>query len=162
MSTSLTLSAESFSLSRTSKPGKVTSRGLLGLIISGNKEEKITTGKAMSRAMWECGQFKPILKELSRVFGGKGWDMSMSMLGMDITAPKKVHMIQLVAGIVATFGDAKGEKAIYVDVCKAIVEFEAALDAARIERDAAIEAKRLTEGTPDTVEATAPEVEATI
>lgn len=147
MSQALALSAETFSITRYSKSGKASTRGLLGLIISGNKEEKLATGKALSRAMWECGQFKPIYKELARVFGGKAFDMSISMINMDRNAPKKAPMLQLVRGVVDYFPDSKGEKAIYVDVCKSIIEYEAALEEARLEREAAEEAKRITDGT---------------
>jgi hypothetical protein len=143
MTNQLTISTESFSIARTSKSGKVSERGLLGLIISGNKEERLTTGKSFSLAMWECGQFKPIYKELARVFGGKAFDMSISMIGLYANAPTKSQMLMLLRGISDCFADAKGEKAIFADVATAIFAYEGKLENARIEREAAEEAKRL-------------------
>jgi hypothetical protein len=143
----ITLATEAFAITRTSKSGKESTRGLLGLIVSGNKDERLTTGKAFSRAMWECGQFKPIYAELNRVFGGKAFDMSMKMIDLNPAAPNKAKMLMLLRGISESFVDAKGEKAIFADICKEIFAYEATLEAARLERDAADEAKRIADNT---------------
>jgi hypothetical protein len=135
--TALTISTEAFALARTSKSGKVTERGLLGLITSGNKDERTFTASALSLACWQTGQFKPILKELGRLFGGKAWDFSLKMISLDVNAPKKAAMLQLIKGIVESFPDAKAEKAIYINLCKSILNYEESMEDARREREAA-------------------------
>ena len=126
-----------FSIARTSKSGKISERGLLGLITSGTKDERTATASALSLACWQSGQLKPILRELHRVFGGKAWDFSLKMIGLDADKPNKAVMLQLIRGIVDTFADAKGEKVTYTNICKSIIAYEASMEEARAAREAA-------------------------
>jgi len=117
MSNALTTVSSSVELSfaRTSKAGKVTTRGLLGLMTSGNKAERASAADLLVHHQWATGQFKPILSEIIRVFGGKSFAAVAAALQMDMQKPNKANMVGVMRSLVnGTAGQAlKGEKALY-------------------------------------------------
>jgi hypothetical protein len=144
----ITVNSSSFAIARTNKAGKTTgTRGLLGLIVSGTKNERQVTGGAFSKALWEVGTFKPIYAELERVFGGKDWGATMAWIELDPTKPNKAAMLKLVKGLAAG-GAVKGEKAVFVGICREIVAYEGQLEESRAKREADREAApKLNDGT---------------
>jgi len=125
MSNALTTVSSSVELSfpRTSKAGKITTRGLLGLMTSGNKAERASAADALVHHQWATGQFKPILSEVVRVFGGKSFTAVADALQMDMQKPNKECMVALLRGLAkGTAGQAlKGEKALYASYATDIV-----------------------------------------
>lgn len=117
MSNELTTITEPTDLAfvRTSKSGKKAVRGLMGLMSSGNKAERHSALDALVAYHWENGQYKPILREFSRVFHGKGFDAIVSILGIDLDKPNKLSMLDLFGALVrGTEGKTlKGEKLAY-------------------------------------------------
>lgn len=123
---------------RTSKAGKVSTRGLIGLMTSGNPAERRSAADALIQHQWDNGQFKPIMREFARVFGGKGFDLMISTLAIDVAKPNKMGMVALLGALVrGTEGKTlKGEKAVYRGYA---VDLVARADAAQAVREAALE-----------------------
>lgn len=119
----LAIQTNAFSITRTSKTGKQSTRGLLGLIIEGTPAERMETGLLLSREAWDNGNMKILLSELSRVFAGRTWDMSVAFVKLDLFNPGKKEMVELCDALVRFHAEAKGIKAKYVTLCKDIVEF---------------------------------------
>ena len=67
MSNELALSGE-FTVTRTSKAGKQTTRTALGVITSGNAKERAALGAAAIEHMLENGNFRHAMREVQRVF----------------------------------------------------------------------------------------------
>jgi hypothetical protein len=116
-----TFSSTNFAIARTSKTGKVSSRGLLGLIIEGTPTERLETGVQLCREAWDNGNMKVLLQELSRVFAGRTWDMSIAFVGMSTANPDKVKMVLLMEALARFHAEAKGVKAKYVSLCNDVV-----------------------------------------
>lgn len=123
---------------RTSKAGKVVTRGLIGLMTSGNKAERSSAADALIQHQFDNGQFKPIMREFSRVFAGKSFDAIISVLAIDLAKPNKTGTVALLGALVrGTEGKTlKGEKAIYRGYA---VDLVARADAAQAIREAALE-----------------------
>jgi hypothetical protein len=119
----IALQTNAFSITRVSKTGKQSTRGLLGLIIEGTPAERLETGLLLSREAWDNGNMLVLLSELSRVFAGRTWDMSVAFVGIKTANPDKVKMIQLCEALVRFHADAKGIKVKYVALCSDIVEW---------------------------------------
>lgn len=100
---------------RTTKTGKQTVRGLMGLMSSGNKTERHSALDALVSYHWENGQYKPIIREFARVFGGKGFDAMVSNLAIDVDKPNKIAMLAMFGALIrGTEGKTlKGEKLAY-------------------------------------------------
>lgn len=118
--TALSVSSIDFALSRTSKTGKVSSRGLLGLIIEGTPGERLETGVQLCREAWDNGNMKVLLQELSRVFAGRSWDMSVSFVGLQTANPDKTKMVLMMEALARFHAESKGVKARYVSLCNEI------------------------------------------
>lgn len=121
---------------RTSKAGKVAVRGFIGLMTSGNVSERRSAADALVMYHFDHGQYKPVLNEFARVFAGKDFTTTISVLGVDMAKPNKVAMLALLGALVrGTAGKTlKGEKATYR--CYA-VDIVARADAAQAVREAA-------------------------
>lgn len=57
-----------FFVTRFSKAGKATTRGLLGLLTSGNKAERLGTADRVIEVMLNNGNFRHVMREMDRVF----------------------------------------------------------------------------------------------
>ena len=127
MSTAITtINLDSFRVSRVSKAGKESYRGLIGVVSSGNKAERTLVASKMIENLWVNGTFKPIVSELRRVFNGKQYESGAGFCGLDFMAPRKDSMLAYITGIVRSF-DAKaptGEKAIYVAALANVLKVE--------------------------------------
>lgn len=119
-------------------PGKVTTRGLIGLMTSGNKSERASAADALIQHQWDNGQFKPIMREFARVFSGKSFDAIVDILAIDLDKPNKMSMLALLGALVrGTEGKTlKGEKATYRGYA---VDLVTRADAAQAVREAAQE-----------------------
>lgn len=102
-------------VSRETKSGKEVVRGLMGLMSSGNKAEKAHALDQLVSYHWSNNQFKPIMREFSRVFGGKDFDKVVDILDIQVDRPNKLAMLALFGALVkGTKGKTlKGEKAVY-------------------------------------------------
>lgn len=140
MSNALTTVATSVELTfaRTSKAGKVSTRGLIGLMTSGNPTERRSAADALIQHQFDNGQFKPIMREFARVFAGKSFDAIVNILAIELDKPNKVAVLSLLAALVrGTEGKTlKGEKATYRGYA---VDLVARADAAAAVREAAVE-----------------------
>lgn len=138
MSNEIAILNTDLTFSRTSKAGKVATRGLIGLMTSGNKAERSSAADALIQNQFDNGQFRPIMREFSRVFAGKGFDAIINVLAIDVSKPNKIGMTALLGALVrGTEGKTlKGEKAIYRGYA---VDLVARADAAQAIREAALE-----------------------
>ena len=123
MSNELTISASQFAITRVSKAGKTSVRGLLGLIIEGTPAEREETGVRLAKEAWDAGQLRTVAFELQRVFAGKNWDMAAAFVRLNITTPDKASMVSLMDALVRFYPEAKGVKGKYVKLCQELVEF---------------------------------------
>lgn len=117
--------------------GKSTTRGVIGLMTSGNKSERNGCADGMVQVCFDNGTFKPVLREFARVFAGKGFDGIVSVLAIDVDKPNKMGMVALLDALVrGTEGKTlKGEKATYRGYA---VDLVARADAAQAVREAAL------------------------
>ncbi len=67
MSNAITITTD-LQFKRVSKAGKITARGALGTLMSGNKAEVNTLGRIAAAALIKNNTFSPIMAEVSRVF----------------------------------------------------------------------------------------------
>jgi hypothetical protein len=137
-------SLDSFTMSRTSKAGKVSTRNLLGLIIEGTKQEQFESGLLLARESWDNGKLLIVVDTLARVFAGRTWDMSVAFCGLDVAKPSKDKLLALMEAMVRFHGEAKGVKGKYITMCNELVTW-AKDEAARKEaRRVAYEAEQAT------------------
>lgn len=128
MANELTLQNSAFSVSRTSAKGVVATRGIIGIISSGNKVERSSTAVGLMLHCWENGNFAPVISELRRVFNAEKYTTGAGFCGLNFMSPQKVEMLNWIRGIVSSFGDKapKGEKALFVEAIKGIIRIETA------------------------------------
>ena len=109
------VSPADLAFTRTAQSGKKIVRGLMGLMSSGNKVERASALDALVSYHWTNGQYKPIMREFARVFGGKDFDKVVEILDIQIDQPNKLAMLALFGALVkGTKGKTlKGEKAVY-------------------------------------------------
>jgi hypothetical protein len=127
MSTAITtINLDSFRVSRVSKSGKESYRGLIGVMSSGNTAERKLVVSKMIETMWVNGTFKPIVAEVRRVFNAKQYESGAGFCGLDFMAPRKDSMLAYITGIVRSFDDKdpKGEKGIYVAALANVLKVE--------------------------------------
>lgn len=122
----ITLNTSEFNVVRVSKAGKESYRGLLGIMTSGNKAERELAAKKFVLVSWENHTYRPLAKEMARVFSGKTVEDGAAFIGLDINAPKKLPMLAWMTGIVRKFEGktAKGEKAMYLSLIQTIIAQE--------------------------------------
>ena len=113
----------SFKITRVSESGKESTRGLLGLIIEGTAAERMDTGVALAKEGWENGKLLVVLGELQRVFAGSMFTAATIFCKVDIKAPTKPEMVNLMDNLVRIHADAKGVKAKYVILMSQLVEW---------------------------------------
>lgn len=145
MTTDLAIQSSMFALTRTSKTGKVSTRGLLGLIIEGTPAEREETGIRLAREAWDGGQLRVVVYELARVFAGKNWDMAVAFVKLDITNPDKAATLALMEALGRFYPDAKGVKGKYVNLCADLVRFSKGEAARKEARRLAYEATLIVE-----------------
>jgi len=123
-----TINLDSFRVSRVSKAGKESYRGLIGVVSSGNTAERKLVTVRMIENLWANGTFKPIVAEVRRVFNAKQFESGAGFCGLDFMAPRKDSMLAYITGIVRSFDgkDPKGEKGIYVAALSNVLALEAA------------------------------------
>jgi hypothetical protein len=134
MSNDLTISSE-FRASRISKSGKESYRSALGVITSGNKAETRRLANSLIEGLWTNSTYRPIVSELSRVFAplfkhNKLFNASFAeACGLSLSAPNKKGMLSFFEAVLRAedLKPSKGEKAIYVEAMRRIVEAEAQL-----------------------------------
>ena len=141
-----------FAVSRVTKSGKTQSRSLLGVITSGNKEERTHVFAIAYPRLIANNTFGPIMRELVRVFPPSGLK-SKDTNGLVVIngelyvaegrtfAPFNASAVDLASvaayarAVVAKHGgkELKGEKALYIQAARAVVERanerQAAIDA---------------------------------
>jgi hypothetical protein len=123
MTHELTIQSNAFTLTRVSKAGKESTRGLLGLIIEGNTAEREEIGLRLAHEAWDNGNLSVVAFELSRVFAGRNWDMAAAFVKLNAANPDKTAMLALMEALTRFFPEAKGVKAKYIRLCKDLVEF---------------------------------------
>lgn len=125
---------EAVTFSRTTAKGKVTTRGLLGLLTSGNKEERESAASLFVADCWETGRLRPLVAEFGRVFGGKGFDAIVQVLDIDMAKPNKGSVTSMLAALIrGTEGKVlKGEKAVYRGYAVDLVAKHKANEVARL------------------------------
>jgi len=153
MTNELTLSAD-FAVARTSKTGKTSYRGILGVITSGNAAERAKLAQLAIVTMIENNNFRHLMREVTRVFPvsaiksapnvsfkkGKGAEPDalyfIEKLGdgkfqlelFEVGSPNKATSHQYAKAILAvTAGkELKGEKRLYAVALQAMLDAEAA------------------------------------
>ena len=139
-STSIATVSTSFDLTfdRTSKAGKVSTRGVIGLMTSGSVAERRAAADALMQHQWDNGRYNHVLREFARVFAGKAFDNVVSVLALDLARPNKTMMLALLSALVrGTEGKPlKGEKALFRSYA---VDLVVRADANAALREAAIE-----------------------
>lgn len=125
-STQLTINTGEYTVSRISKAGKQSYRGLLGVIASGNKAERTQTVDRLVYGLWTTGTFRPLMAELRRVFNAKQFETGAGFCGLDFMAPKKAPMLNYIRGIASAFDgkEVKGEKAMFIQAIRNIIVLE--------------------------------------
>lgn len=115
-SIAITTPVNEITFTRTLKSGKDVTRGLMGLMTSGNKAERTSAADMLIHQQWATGQFKPMAREFVRVFGTKRAMEDLSLLGVSVCAPAKRDMVALMDGVVRMCHGkiVKGEKAVYL------------------------------------------------
>jgi hypothetical protein len=115
-SIAITTPVNEVTFTRTLKSGKDVTRGLMGLMTSGNKAERISAADMLIHQQWATGQFKPMARELVRIFGTKRVMEDLSLLGVNVFTPAKKDVVALLDGVVRMCHGkvVKGEKAVYL------------------------------------------------
>lgn len=124
---------ETVSFSRTTKKGEVT-RGLLGLLTSGNKEERASAAALFVMDCWDTGRLRPLVNEFGRVFGGKGFDGIVRVLDIDLEKPNKGSVAALLGALIRGTKNRvlKGERALYRGYAVDLVAKHKANEVARL------------------------------
>lgn len=115
--------SSSFKITRVSKSGKESTRGLLGLIIEGTAAERLDAGVVLVKEGWESGKLMVVLDELARVFSGSMFTAATIFCKVDVKAPTKPEMVNLMENLSRIHADAKGVKAKYVHIMAQLVEW---------------------------------------
>lgn len=141
MSNEITIN-NGFTVARVTKSGKTQRRGVLGTITSGNKAEREALFLAAVPAMLAGNTYGPIMQELVRVFpagtlkakdateglavvGGELWLVNGdTMHRFNPAAADMCSVVAYAKAVVAKHGskEAKGEKALYLQVARAVVQ----------------------------------------
>jgi hypothetical protein len=127
---------------RRTASGKETTRGLLGLITSGSKAERLRSADLLVHHQWATGQFKPMAAEFTRIFCNKTAMMYLEAAGVDAITPNKSDMLAIMRSVVTGCSGkvVKGEKALFLSYAVDLLAGQAAFDAKRIVAAAAIAA----------------------
>jgi len=147
MSNELTI-PRGFSVERVSKAGRITERDALGVLMSGNKDERVKLCGEVIKGIWaqeaETGNFHPLLENIVRIFPEAAPWMT-TVRGQRF--PSKAQCMvtfEAVSNLTSRNGSPyKGEKAMMVGYCTALVQQYHDDIAAKEERKAAYEAKQL-------------------
>lgn len=143
MSNEITVSNE-FAAIRVSAKGKETYRGALGVITSGNTAERGKMAATVIEALWANSTYRPLVRELARVYAplfkvNKTFGMSfVNMCGLYESSPNKEGMLAFFRAVVKAEADkpSKGEKLIYVNAMRRVLEAEQARLEAQAEKEA--------------------------
>ena len=139
----LTISnTNSFAMSRTSKAGKVSTRGILGLIIEGTAAEREELGVKLAREAWDNAVYETVIFELKRVFAGRNWDMAVAFLKLDTAKPTKAATLAVMEALVRFYPEPKGIKGKFIRLCSDLIEFEQGAAARKEARRLAYEAQQ--------------------
>lgn len=152
---------------RVSKAGKVTTRGALGVMLSGNRAESASLGMTVAEKLIANNTFAPIMAEVARVFAPKElknfgvfeigsakghyamYDAATKTItpldeGWNVGAVKAYAqcVVKRCAAIEAAGKEVKGEKAHLLALCEAIIKRIEAKEQAKIESQAAGQLRR--------------------
>lgn len=132
--------AGTFVRTRTLRSGdtKAVVRTLMGVMSSGNADEKRQATVAMATKLWANNTIQPVLHEIRRVFASKALAEGAEFLGLDFHAPKYDLAVAWMAGVDRSIQgkELKGEKAIYAEVvrqCLALADEKQKAKAAALE-----------------------------
>ena len=150
MSNAIATINTSFSITRVSKSGKESTRGLLGLIVEGTPAERLATGTALVKEAWENGTLKTVLVELQRVFNGSMFTAATIFCKLDMANPTKPEMINLMDNLARINADSKGVKAKYVVLMNELIKWSEGEADRKAARKAAYEASLLEANTVET------------
>lgn len=161
MSTTIALvSAESFRVQRVSKSGKIATRDITGIMLSGTPKERLEYAIERIDAQWQNGTFDSAVENMYRVFGAKTVNMLVEqangriagrneLLPADqqepqislLNRPTKRSLLFVIQALILSSPTLKGEKAKLVEVFRNIAEREVAREKAnKAKADAAAQA----------------------
>jgi hypothetical protein len=94
---------------------KTVTRGLMGLLSSGNKAERMSALDLLVHQQWNTGTFKPLVREFVRVFCTKAQLDGLAFAGVRVLTPSKIDVVTILRGVVigCQGKTLKGEKAVY-------------------------------------------------
>ena len=140
---------------RVAKSGKVTTRGALGVMLSGNRSESVKLGGIVAQKLIDNNTFAPIMAEVLRVFAPSTlqkfgvFKVGEHFCTFDATtktynpiettwgaAASKTYCECVVArcnALIASGKEVKGEKAIVLDLCQRVVAQVKAKELAKVE-----------------------------
>lgn len=149
-----------FSAARTSKAGKVTTRDIVGTLISGNPAERLSAAEYLIDQDWAKGDMKATVANLRRVFSDKtvsavvrsmndgivfvNQHRAEKIAAVDLNFPDKPMVLQVVQALILNAGTAvKGEKAKVITLLNNIATKEAGREAEKLARKAEFDALEL-------------------
>ena len=132
----------SVTFDRKSKTGKVTTRGALGVVMSGNAKERGSEALMITRALLDGNTFGPIMFEVCRVFTPKTLvkqgvfavgdsfafyvDKTITPIdgvwGIDVSRLYAEAVLKRCEAIDESGKEVKGEKALAMDMCQMVVD----------------------------------------
>lgn len=150
---------ETLSAVRTSKAGKVTTRSVIGMAISGNREERANLSFAIAEEFWFAkANIFPFVSELNRVFPTlkktlearndavkqvASENPGVKLHLVNLAAPKKIDVLAMFVCARNLQGFDKGAKAQLLAVMQHLADMEDDLAVAKAARAAAFAATQV-------------------
>lgn len=151
MSTALT--TLDFKAVRLNAKGKETYRDMVGTLLSGNPAERVRAAESLLATDWATGNMVSTVSNLRRIFTEKKVEKLVAdandhilyfnahcadgaKLGkIDLDAPKKVEVLQIIQALVNGGRELKGEKAKMVGIIDRIAKIEETRAAEKLARE---------------------------